>query len=118
MGPGIAVSCPAHTRRGALRSPLAAATQSPLPPICPPADTGPAPSQLAADARSLTLAEFGHYLRTINNRDGWPYEDTTINAYVFRVRLKESPRATPKASVRPDHRPGCASRTPARPRRG
>jgi integrase/recombinase XerD len=33
--------------------------------------------------RSLTLAEFGDYLRTINNRDGRPYEDTTINAYVF-----------------------------------
>jgi hypothetical protein len=80
-------TAPVRPRRGALRSPLAAATQSLPPPICLPADTGTAPSQpAAADPRSLTLAEFGDYLRTINNRDGRPYEDTTINAYVFRAK--------------------------------
>jgi site-specific recombinase XerD len=79
-------------RRGPLRSPLAAATQSPPPPpTCPPADTGPASSQpTAADPRSLTLAEFGDYLRTINNRDGRPYEDTTINAYVFPAKALDA----------------------------
>jgi hypothetical protein len=45
-------AAPAYPRRGALRSPLAAATQSPLPPICPPAGTGPAPSQPAARTRA------------------------------------------------------------------
>ena len=81
---------PHRPRRGPLRSPLAAATQSPLPSICLPAGTGPAPSQpTAANPRSLTLAEFGDYLRTINNRDGRPYEDSDDQ----RLRLpREGPR--------------------------
>ena len=82
---------PVRPRRGALRSPLAAATQSLPPPTCLPADTGTAPSQPAvADPRSLTLAEFGDYLRTINNRDGRPYEDATINAYVFPAKALDA----------------------------
>ena len=82
---------PHRPRRGPLRSPLAAATQSPPPPICLPAGTGPAPSQpTAANPRSLTLAEFGDYLRTINNRDGRPYEDATINAYVFPAKALDA----------------------------
>ena len=32
--------------------------------------------------RRATLAEFEDYLRTVNNRDGRPYEEKTINAYV------------------------------------
>ena len=76
---------PVRPRRGAPRSPLAAATQSLLPPICVPAGTGPVPSQ-AADPRSLTLAEFADYLRTVNNRDGRPYEEATIHAYVYPAK--------------------------------
>ena len=84
-------TAPVRPRRGALRSPLAAATQSLPPPICLPADTGPAPSQsAAADPRSLTLAEFGDYLPTINNRDGRPYQDTSINAYVFPAKALDA----------------------------
>ena len=33
--------------------------------------------------RGITLAEFEEYLRSTNNRDGRPYEDRTIQAYVF-----------------------------------
>ncbi len=36
-------TAPVRRRRGALRSPLAAAAQSLLPPTCLPADTGTAP---------------------------------------------------------------------------
>jgi len=31
--------------------------------------------------REATLAEFEDYLRTVNNRDGRPYEGKTISAY-------------------------------------
>jgi site-specific recombinase XerD len=33
--------------------------------------------------RGITLAEFEEYLRTTNNRDGRPFEDRTIQAYVL-----------------------------------
>ena len=82
-------AAPAHPRRGAPRSPLAAATQSPLPPICSPANAGPAPSQPAADPRPLTLAEFGDYLRTVNNRD----EQALRRHHDQRLRLsRKGPR--------------------------
>ena len=64
-----------------LKSPLAApghATQ---------ADVVTAASALAASVRSpltdreSTLAEFEGYLRTVNNRDGRPYEEKTISVY-------------------------------------
>lgn len=49
----------------------------------------PAPAEEAAviqgvalTDRAATLAEFEDYLRTTNNRDGRPYEEGTINAYV------------------------------------
>jgi hypothetical protein len=32
--------------------------------------------------RAATLAEFEDYLRTTNSRDGRPYEEATVNAYV------------------------------------
>jgi site-specific recombinase XerD len=47
------------------------------------ADTvGPSPSGAATTERGVTLAEFEDYLRTVNNRDGRPYQEMTINAYV------------------------------------
>ena len=36
--------------------------------------------------RGITLAEFEEYLRTVNNRDGRPYAEMTINAYVAPAR--------------------------------
>ena len=36
--------------------------------------------------RGATIAEFEDYLRTVNNRDGRPYEEKTINAYVTPCR--------------------------------
>ncbi len=72
--------------RGPLRSPLAAVA-----PAAPIADLpGPAARQTPAAAvpepRSVTLDEFRDYLRTVNNRDGRPYEETTISAYLFPAR--------------------------------
>jgi len=69
--------------RGPLRSPLAAVAHA-----APIADLpGPSARQTPAAAvpepRSVTLDEFRDYLRTVNNRDGRPYEETTISAYLF-----------------------------------
>jgi site-specific recombinase XerD len=38
------------------------------------------------EPRSLTLAEFRDYLRTVNSRDGRPYQDATINAYLYPAK--------------------------------
>jgi hypothetical protein len=37
---------------------------------------------IALTERQATIAEFEDFLRTTNNRDGRPYEDGSINAYV------------------------------------
>jgi hypothetical protein len=36
--------------------------------------------------RESTLAEFEGYLRTVNNRDGRPYEEKTIGVYLIPAR--------------------------------
>jgi hypothetical protein len=65
----------------ALKSPLAAPGQAAQ------ADVVSAASALAASVRSpltdreSTPAEFEGHLRTVNNRDGRPYEEKTISAY-------------------------------------
>ena len=65
----------------ALKSPLAAPGKTVQ------ADAATAASDLAASAQSplsdreSTLAEFEGYLRTVNNRDGRPYEEKTISVY-------------------------------------
>jgi hypothetical protein len=74
-------AAPARPRRGPLRSPLAAAPHSSSAAIRP----GGRPDRAAAhaavpDPRSVTLDEFDEYLRTVNNRDGRPYEEATISA--------------------------------------
>ena len=92
---------PARPHRGPLRSPLAPAPHSPLPEH----RTGASLDRSAAhagvpDPRSVTLDEFDEYLRTVNNRDGRPYEEATIHAYVYPVlghrrvgtRLRDGPR--------------------------
>ena len=40
--------------------------------------------------RSVTLDEFDEYLRTVNNRDGRPYEEATINAYVYPAKALDA----------------------------
>jgi DDE superfamily endonuclease len=69
-----------------LKSPLAVASGYPAP--------GPAPDSAAATPaarpelppRELQLTEFADHLRTINNRDGHPYEESTISTYVYPAK--------------------------------
>jgi hypothetical protein len=42
----------------------------------------PAPKGVVLSEREATLAEFEDYLRTVDNRDGCPYEERSIEAYV------------------------------------
>ena len=42
----------------------------------------PASAGVVLSEREATLAEFEDYLRTVNNRDGRPYEERSIEAYV------------------------------------
>ncbi len=82
---------PARPRRVPLRSPLAAAPHSPLAATRPGASPDrPAAHAAAPDPRSVTLNEFGDYLRTVNNRDGRPYEEATINAYVSPAKALDA----------------------------
>jgi hypothetical protein len=82
---------PARPRRGPLRSPLPAAPHSPLPEYRPGASPDrPAAHAAVPDPRSVILDEFDEYLRTVNNRDGRAYEETTINAYVYPARALDA----------------------------
>jgi hypothetical protein len=78
-------TAPAPGRRAAgrpLKSPLAVAAGHSRPPAASAAyDDSPVPSRIVLSDRRATLAEFEDYLRTVNNRDGRPYEEKTINAY-------------------------------------
>jgi hypothetical protein len=66
-----------------LKSPLAMAGDYAGPRgIAPEAQTTPALEGVVLSEREATLAEFKDYLRTVNNRDGRPYEEKTISAYV------------------------------------
>jgi hypothetical protein len=70
-----------------LKSPLAVAGGHPAP-------AGPDLERAAAAAtarpdlppRELQLSEFSDYLRSINNRDGRPYEESTISTYVYPAK--------------------------------
>ena len=42
------------------------------------------------DPRSVTLDEFDDHLRTVNNRDGRPYEEATIHAYVYPAKALDA----------------------------
>jgi integrase/recombinase XerD len=66
-----------------LKSPLAIANHH-APPRGDARDTNePVLSGVVLTDRGATLAEFEDYLRTTNNRDGRPYENKTIEAYVL-----------------------------------
>jgi hypothetical protein len=76
---------PARSRRGpgrSLKSPLAVASGYSGSAPRGVAEASPALESLALTERQATIAEFEDYLRTTNNRDGRPYEDGSINAYV------------------------------------
>lgn len=82
---------PARPRRGPLRSPLAAAPHSPSAASRSGAGPGRAAAHAAVpDPRSVTLDEFDEYLRTVNNTDGHPYEEATINAYVYPAKALDA----------------------------
>lgn len=56
---------------------------APVAPADYPADIeGAVLASVVLSDRNATLAEFEDYLRTVNNRDGRPYEDKTISNYV------------------------------------
>ena len=69
--PGRALKSPLAVP-GYCRLPLLRLTFGPL---------APAPGRAALSDREATLAEFQGYLRTVNNRDGRPFEEKTITAY-------------------------------------
>src|SRR5258708_7836623 len=80
---------PSTTARGRrapsrpLKSPLAVAGDYAGPRrITPEEHTMPASGGVLRREREATLAEFEDYLRTVNNRDGRPYEERSIEAYV------------------------------------
>src|ERR1700731_3001613 len=78
-------TAPGPGRRSAgrpLKSPLAvAAGHSSRPPAASAPHDSPVPSRIVLSDRETTLTEFEDYLRTVNNRDGRPYEEKTISAY-------------------------------------
>ena len=63
--------------------------------------------------REATLAEFQGYLRTVNNRDGRPFEEKTITAYSDPVKSLTVCQTSPAAVG--GQQPG-AGRVPARRR--
>jgi len=80
-----------RARRRPLRSPLAHPGGRNLTRGAGPADApaGHLSATLPA-SREVTLAEFDEYLRTVNNRDGRPYESATINAYVSPAKALDT----------------------------
>jgi hypothetical protein len=66
---------PARGAKTPLKSPLAVPSGTAAVPVLPTDAAG-------AAGTGATLAEFEDYLRTINSRDGRPYEEKTIVSYV------------------------------------
>jgi hypothetical protein len=76
---------PARSRRAAgrpLKSPLAVASGYAGSAPRGAAEASFAVEGIALTERQATIAEFEDFLRTTDNRDGRPYEDGSINAYV------------------------------------
>jgi integrase len=65
-----------------LKSPLAVAAGTSAAPVLPANGEGTVLTGSALSDRGATLAEFEDYLRTVNSRDGRPYEEKTITSYV------------------------------------
>jgi integrase/recombinase XerD len=64
-----------------LKSPLAAAASAPTVASAAPPMPGSSQARAQLSDRESTIAEFEDYLRTVNNRDGRPYEEKTIGTY-------------------------------------
>jgi hypothetical protein len=75
-----------HAAGRPLKSPLAIVGNHALPDAGGEAGTAPVARGAGLTERGITLAEFEEYLRTVNNRDGRPYQEKTINAYVAPAR--------------------------------
>ncbi len=71
-----------HAATRPLKSPLAVAGDSALGQAGGSAGAPPSACGTGVTERGVTLAEFEEYLRTVNSRDGRPYAEMTINAYV------------------------------------
>jgi hypothetical protein len=66
-----------------LKSPLAVAASSALhPSASAPASDSAVTRRPVLSERRATLAEFEDHLRSVNSRDGRPYEEKTIEAYL------------------------------------
>jgi integrase/recombinase XerD len=65
-----------------LKSPLAVPSGTSAAPVFPAGAVGAVLTGSELSERSATLAEFEDYLRTLNSRDGRPYEEKTIISYV------------------------------------
>ena len=70
----------------ALKSPLAAPGTAPDRTDSNSGAPPTAPRRAALSDRKATLAEFRDYLRTVNNRDGRPFEEKTIAVYCAPAR--------------------------------
>ena len=65
-----------------LKSPLAVAGDYRSPETGPTVDADPVLAGVVLSDREATFAEFEDYLRTVNSREGRPYEEKTISTYV------------------------------------
>jgi hypothetical protein len=79
-------STPARGTKSPLKSPLAVPSGTSAAPVLPADTEGGVLTGSALSDRGATLAEFEDYLRTVNSRDGRPYEEKTIINYVGRPR--------------------------------
>jgi len=70
----------AHDAKAPLKSPLAVSAGTTRTPVLSGAGEGTALTGADLGVRAATLAEFEDYLRTVNNRDGRPYEEKTMSA--------------------------------------
>jgi integrase/recombinase XerD len=73
---------PARSTTAPLKSPLAVPSGTAAAPVRPSDADGTVLAGAVLSDRDATLAEFEDYLRTVNNRDGRPYEEKTIVNYV------------------------------------
>ena len=65
-----------------VKSPLAVAGDRAVLTSASDADAAPLLADVVLSDRAATMAEFEGFLRTTNTRDGRPFEEATINAYI------------------------------------
>ena len=99
---------PAHRpARRPVQSPLAAHSHAIPPSPCPDRT-----ARAVKSPRDGSLAEFADYLRTINNRNGRPYEEATVKDYVFPAKaLNGWMTAEASTGTSPSSMPRCSTGT-------